>query len=397
MAMRRTVATLTLAVALLLLAGSIEVSGQVPCGFVGGFAALRELVGAGKVGDCFEDERVNPENGNAEQRTSGGLLVRRAGESVSAFTDGVTTWVDGPNGLQSRPNDDRFAWELEAMAAAAALAATEPTATSTPPADALTPPPGPSSVGLAAPSVENGLPPPPPPAAASPAALGAPASVATPTKAATKTPTPTPAVTVKLREKPDRVDTGSDARFEVETNAEEGRCSLAVTYRNKDELQVASGEIDDGRCELEYTLPKDARTGKATAKITVVATEGMATIDDEFDVRKGDIVLSGDIDIKLEGDDLPDEVEVGDEIKIAVETSLKDKGKCEMTVAWPRYTSYTGEAQTPDDDGRCSWKVTVPVEIPKKGTANLSVVVRKNNKKASAEYRVLTKEIEVRK
>ena len=115
------------------------------------------------------------------------------------------------------------------------------------------------------------------PAAASPAALSAPATVATPTKV----PTPTPAVTVRLREKPDRVDTGSDARFEVETNAEEGRCSLAVTYRGKDELQVASGEIDDGRCEMEYTLPKDARTGNATAKISVVATGGTATVDDE--------------------------------------------------------------------------------------------------------------------
>ena len=392
--MRRTVATLTIAFALMLLAGSVEVSGQVPCGFVGGFASLRALVGAEKVGGCLEDERVNPENGNAEQRTAGGLLVRRAGEGVSAFTDGVTTWVDGPNGLQSRPNDNRFAWELETMAAAAALAATEPTATSTPPADAL-PPPGPSSAGLAAPSVEHGLP--PPPAVASPAALGAPAGVAAPTKTATKTPTPTPAVTVKLREKPDRVDTGGDVRFEVETNASKGACSLLVAYRGRDEALVASGEIDDDRCEMKYTLPKDTRTGKASAKVVVQAVEGVATVEDDFEVRKGDTVLAGDIDIKLDGDDLPDEVDVGDEIKIAVDSSLEDKGKCEMSIAWPKYTTYSGEAQTPDDDGRCSWKVTVPVEIPKKGTATLTVVVRKNHKKNSSEVRILTKEFEVRK
>ena len=247
------------------------------------------------------------------------------------------------------------------MAAAAARAATEPTATSTPPAAAL-PPPGSSSVGLAAPAAGDGLPPPPPPAA-SPAALGAPASVATPTKTATKTPTPTPAVTVKLREKPDRVDTGSDARFEVETNAEKGTCSLVVAYRNKDDLPVASGEIDDNRCEMEYTLPKDARTGKATAKITVSATEGTATIDDEFEVRKGDMVLAGDIDIEVDGDDLPDEVDVGDEITIAVDSSVEGRGKCEMSIAWPKHTAFSGEPQTPDDDGRCSWTAAITVKV----------------------------------
>ena len=106
------------------------------------------------------------------------------------------------------------------------------------------------------------------------------------------TSTPKPAVTVKLREKPDRVDTGSDARFEVETNASDGRCSLAVAYRDKDELQVAAGEIDDGRC---------------------------------------------------------------------------------------------------------SWKVKIPTEIPKKGTATLTVVVRKNTRKDSTEYRILTKEFDVKR
>jgi hypothetical protein len=388
--MRRTVATLALALLLMLVAGSVDVSGQVSCDFVGGFASLRLLVGAEKVGSCLEDERVNPTNGNAEQRTTGGLLVRRDGDAVTAFTDGLTTWVNGPNGLQSRPNDERFAWENEPVAV---VPAASPTPIS--PGDAVPPSPGPLAVGLAAlPSVSSL---PPPPAAASPAALSAATAAPTAARAPTRTPTPTPAVTVKLREKPDRVDTGSDARFEVETSADKGSCTLVVAYRNKDDVTVASGEIDDNRCEMEYTLPKDARTGKATAKITVASTEGTATLDDDFDVREGDMALAGDIDILLEGDDLPDEVDVGDEVKIAIDSSLNGKGRCEMSIAWPRYTTHSGEVQTPDDRGRCSWKVTVPAEIPKKGTATLTVVVRKNTKKNSSEVRVLTKEIEVRK
>src|SRR5688500_6285816 len=47
------------------------------CRFVLGFAALREAIGPGIVGECLEDERFNPANGNAEQRTTGGLLVWR--------------------------------------------------------------------------------------------------------------------------------------------------------------------------------------------------------------------------------------------------------------------------------------------------------------------------------
>jgi hypothetical protein len=129
----------------------------------------------------------------------------------------------------------------------------------------------------------------------------------------------------------------------------------------------------------------------------VSSSEGTVSVDEEFEVKKGDSVLGGDIDIKLEGIDLPDEVDVGDEIKIVVETSFKKSGKCEMSIAWPKYNAVSGENLTPDGDGRCSWKMTVPVEIPKKGTATLTVVVRKNDKKKSTELRVLTKEFEVKK
>ena len=69
---------------------------QAPCRFVLGFATLRDLIGSQKVGACLEDEHFNLENGNSEQRTSGGLLVWRKADNFTAFTDGGT-------GLDQRP------------------------------------------------------------------------------------------------------------------------------------------------------------------------------------------------------------------------------------------------------------------------------------------------------
>jgi hypothetical protein len=41
--------------------------------------------------------------------------------------------------------------------------------------------------------------------------------------------------------------------------------------------------------------------------------------------------------------------------------------------------------------------VTVPVEIPKKGNATLTVTVRKSTKATSTEYRTLTYDFDVKK
>ena len=84
-----------------------------PCEFVLGFAALREAIGPETVGECVEDQQF-ADNGDALQRTTVGLLVWRKGENLTAFTDGATTWLSGPFGIQRRPNDERFAWEAEA-------------------------------------------------------------------------------------------------------------------------------------------------------------------------------------------------------------------------------------------------------------------------------------------
>jgi hypothetical protein len=84
---------------------------QGACSFVAGFQLLHDLI-PNVVGACIEDEHFNVENGNAEQHTTGGLLVWRQQDNWTAFTDGTTTWINGPAGVVSRANGDRFPWEL---------------------------------------------------------------------------------------------------------------------------------------------------------------------------------------------------------------------------------------------------------------------------------------------
>lgn len=143
--MRRRQSRLAGIVALIILAALWPTSalGQPACRFVLGFAALRDLVGSQKVGTCLDDEHFNLENGNAEQRTSGGLLVWRKVDNFTAFTDGGTSWINGPNGLQSRANSERFSWEKEP-------AQTVPSTSAIPPARVSTPspqsPPAPAAI-----------------------------------------------------------------------------------------------------------------------------------------------------------------------------------------------------------------------------------------------------------
>ena len=96
--------TLLVALALSLLLQAPE------CRFQLGFAALRAQIPE-VVGQCLEDEHHNPANGDALQRTTGGLLVWRKADNFTAFTDGYRTWVSGSNGGQQRLNTECFAWE----------------------------------------------------------------------------------------------------------------------------------------------------------------------------------------------------------------------------------------------------------------------------------------------
>src|SRR6266545_8242926 len=86
------------------------------CTFVLGFKALHDLLPE-LVGDCTAQETHNPENGDGLQETANGLLVWRKADNWTAFTDGTTTWINGPAGLASRPNaGPPFPWEASPVA-----------------------------------------------------------------------------------------------------------------------------------------------------------------------------------------------------------------------------------------------------------------------------------------
>jgi hypothetical protein len=87
------------------------------CEFNLGFKALHDAI-PNEVGNCTSGESHNPTNGDGLQNTTawhgkGGLLVWRKFDNWTAFTDGANTWINGPNGVQKRPNAERFAWEMD--------------------------------------------------------------------------------------------------------------------------------------------------------------------------------------------------------------------------------------------------------------------------------------------
>ena len=113
------------------------------CGFSLGFQALRTMI-PGVVGDCLENEHFEVATGNSLQRTTGGLLVWRKADNWTAFTDGMTTWINGPEGLASRPNaGPLFAWESPAPPVVQQTVPVEP------PAPAPTPAPQPAVAATA--------------------------------------------------------------------------------------------------------------------------------------------------------------------------------------------------------------------------------------------------------
>jgi len=72
---------------------------------------MRNLVGATTVGDCSENERQIPGNGNAEQRTTNGLLVYRAVDQRVLFIGANQTWINRDGQAVTRPNNQRLEWE----------------------------------------------------------------------------------------------------------------------------------------------------------------------------------------------------------------------------------------------------------------------------------------------
>jgi spore germination protein GerM len=93
---------------------------QEQCTFVLGFQAIHQMI-PDIVGDCVTDEFHNPETGDTLQVTTNGLLVWRKADNWTAFTNGHMSWVNGPFGLQSRLNTERFEWEQDRQTATVQL------------------------------------------------------------------------------------------------------------------------------------------------------------------------------------------------------------------------------------------------------------------------------------
>ncbi len=85
--------------------------GAAGCQFELGFLTLQQAI-PDVVGSCLTNVQYDPANGDALQPTTGGLLVWRKFDNFTAFTDGYNTWLNGPFGLQTRLNSQRFAWEF---------------------------------------------------------------------------------------------------------------------------------------------------------------------------------------------------------------------------------------------------------------------------------------------
>ena len=94
---------------------------QGPCTYVLGFRWLRDRIVEREgdiVGQCLENEWHNADNGDGLQRTSArgdgaiGMFAWRKADNWTAYTDGHTTWLWGPCGLQKRLNSGPyFGWE----------------------------------------------------------------------------------------------------------------------------------------------------------------------------------------------------------------------------------------------------------------------------------------------
>src|SRR5690242_18416857 len=77
-----------------------------------GFMALADQI-PDVAGQPLENEHYGA-NGDSLQQTTKGLMVWRKADNWTAFTNGSQTWINGPNGLESRLNTERLPWERSA-------------------------------------------------------------------------------------------------------------------------------------------------------------------------------------------------------------------------------------------------------------------------------------------
>ena len=109
---KRKLFSLAAAVPFLLLGAPAIHADGIHCSYSMGFAALDTMI-PDTVGGCL----TNPyqiSNGNTVQETVGGLLSWNPSDNLPEFTNGSTTWVLGPVGLQSRANSTKFPYEAPA-------------------------------------------------------------------------------------------------------------------------------------------------------------------------------------------------------------------------------------------------------------------------------------------
>lgn len=119
--------------------------------FKQGFKLLADLIPC-QIGKPLEAEHFEPSTGNSLQRTSAGLMVWRKADNWTAYTDGSTTWVNGPVGVQERPNEERFEWEDKPAEVAGVQATPAPRSA---PAQESRPAPTPEATAVPAPKLKN--------------------------------------------------------------------------------------------------------------------------------------------------------------------------------------------------------------------------------------------------
>ena len=76
-----------------------------------GFKALADQIPE-VVGEPLENEHPGT-NDTVVQTTTTGMMVWRALDNWTGFTNGSDTWVEGPSSVEVRPNGERFPWESD--------------------------------------------------------------------------------------------------------------------------------------------------------------------------------------------------------------------------------------------------------------------------------------------
>jgi hypothetical protein len=170
--MKRALAALILALVALLATSSFGMAQTTPQ-FRASFKALADMI-PNIVGVPTENEFWDS-TGNVVQHTTSGLMVWRASDRWTVFTNGSATWIMGPYGLQSRSNSDLYPWEVVPPGPTPAQAQQQP-APSTDQYNPFAPPPIPTAPPAPVPAAPTPVPaPPPPPPAATPTPVPGPA------------------------------------------------------------------------------------------------------------------------------------------------------------------------------------------------------------------------------